>query len=66
MKVRVPLLKTSANSRPGNERVWVEIYSFLKALDSYPDRFAQDPGITFDEHRRSVMARSDAQPRRRA
>jgi hypothetical protein len=66
MKVRVPLLKTSDNSRSGNERVWVEIYGFLKALDSYPDRFAQDPGVTFDEHRRSVMALSHARPRRRA
>ena len=66
MKVRVPLLKTSENSRSGNERVWVEIYSFLKALDSYPDRFAKDPDITFDEHRRSVMELSHAEPRRRA
>jgi len=38
----------------GNEQVRVEIRSFLLALASYPDRFAVNPRITFEEHRSSI------------
>lgn len=50
----------------GNDRVWEEIKAFLKALDSYPARFAADPQITFEEHRASLMmlAQSSAQSHR--
>jgi len=40
----------------GNEQVRVEIQTFLAALTSYPDRFAVNPGITFEEHRISLMS----------
>ena len=33
-----------------NEQVREEMQSFLAALDSYADRFALDPKITFEEH----------------
>jgi hypothetical protein len=39
----------------GNEQVRVEIETFLQALNSYPERFAADPQITFEEHRASLM-----------
>lgn len=39
----------------GNEQVRAEIEAFLQALNSYPERFAADPQITFEEHRASLM-----------
>ena len=44
----------------GNERVLEEIKTFLKALDSYPARFAANPEITFEEHRASLLAFAQA------
>ncbi len=38
----------------GNQQVRNEIQIFLQALHSYPDRFARNPGITFDEYCRSL------------
>jgi hypothetical protein len=65
MKVRMSLSSTSENSLSGNERVRMEILSFLWALDSYPERFAKDPSITFEEHRSSLISLSEPQPQRR-
>lgn len=39
-----------------NEMVRVEMESFLQALESYPQRFASDPHITFEEYRSSLMS----------
>ena len=39
----------------GNEQVRAEIELFLEALNSYPERFAANPQITFEEHRASLM-----------
>jgi hypothetical protein len=50
----------------GNEQVRREIQSFLQALDSYPDRFARNPGITFEEHRSGLVQTASVDPRRRA
>jgi len=33
-----------------------EIDNYLLALSSYPDRFAQDPGVSFEQHLFSMMA----------
>lgn len=41
----------------GNEQVRVEIETFLRALDSYPARFAANPQVTFEEHHASLMPR---------
>ena len=49
---------------PGNEQVRWEIHSFLKALDSYPERFAKEPGITFEQHLCSLVSTAH-EPRRR-
>jgi len=40
----------------GNEQVLVEIQTFLQALASYPDRFAVNPRMTFDQYRSSLAA----------
>ena len=48
-----------------NEQVRIEIQSFLLALDSYPERFAQSPGISFEEHRSSLVEAAAPSLRRR-
>ena len=40
----------------GNEQVKVEMQVFLAALVSYPDRFAVNPRVSFEQHRVSLMA----------
>jgi len=51
----------------GNAQVRVEIRIFLQALNSYPERFARNPDITFAEYCgglvQSTVRRGD--PRRR-
>ena len=39
----------------GNDQVLVEMQTFLLALASYADRVANDPKVTFEEHRVSLM-----------
>jgi hypothetical protein len=48
----------------GNEQVRREIQSFLQALNSYPDRFARNPRISFEEHC-SGLVQAKAESRRR-
>ena len=38
-----------------NETVRAEMQTFLAALVSYPDRFAANPHISFEQHRTSLM-----------
>jgi len=38
-----------------NETVRVEMQTFLAALVTYPDRFAVNPRISFEQHRISLM-----------
>lgn len=38
-----------------NESVRAEMQTFVKALVSYPDRFAVNPRVSFDQHRISLM-----------
>jgi len=38
-----------------NEAVRVEMQAFLAALASYPDRFAANPRISFEQHWGSLM-----------
>lgn len=51
-----------------NELVRIEMRSFLKALASYPECFAINPQITFEQHRTSLVspgtdsARASVQP----
>ena len=47
-KIRPSMKRETAMSI--NQQVLTEIQIFLKALDSYPDRFARDPQITFEQH----------------
>ncbi len=47
-----------------NELARTEIANFLLAMHSYPDQFAQDPRITFEEYRSSFIQVAKPQPRR--
>ena len=38
-----------------NEQVLREMQAFVRALESYPDRFASDPTVTFEEHRSNLI-----------
>ena len=49
-----------------NEKVRVEIQTFLQALNSYPERFKRNPRITFEEHRSGLVQTASVEPRRRA
>ena len=49
----------------GNEQVRKEIRNFLLAVHSYPDRFARDPGVTFEEHHGGLVRDASSASRRR-
>lgn len=49
--------RVSSNDRvSGNEEAYLEIQNFLKALDSYPECFAQNPGVSFEQHHSCIMS----------
>lgn len=49
--------RVSNNDRvSGNEGAYLEIQNFLKALDSYPECFAQKPGVSFEQHQRDFAS----------
>jgi hypothetical protein len=39
-----------------NKQVRRELKKFLQALDSYPDHFAKNPRVSFDQHLRSLQS----------
>src|SRR5271166_5555683 len=41
---------------PRSEQVQEEIQNFLRAIDSYPTRFAKEPRISFQRHLRSFFS----------
>jgi hypothetical protein len=42
----------------GRQQAQQEIATFLKALNSYPDSFARDPYLNFQQHLISVAAQA--------
>jgi len=50
MKVDVKRVTMGEKVMSAEEQVRREIQTFLQALDSYPDSFARNPQITFEEH----------------
>ena len=64
MKARMRHVQPRESVYPGNEQVRVEIQNFLLAIASYPDRFAQDPDISFEQHFGSLAAAGKTDPRR--
>src|SRR5579864_9625301 len=58
-------VRAGERRRAENAQVRREIENFLQALHSYPDRFARDPRVTFEEHHGLVRA-AMTESRRRA
>jgi hypothetical protein len=57
MKTRKQATHTSHVSDAARERsVQQEIDSFVRALSSYPDRFAREPYLSFQQHLSSIVA----------
>lgn len=50
---------------PRNEQVRREIRGFLQAVDSYPERVAKEPRVSFQQHLCSVFGTSQPERRRR-
>jgi hypothetical protein len=50
LKVVVKRVTAGEKSKSVDEQVRREIQTFLQALNSYPESFARNPGITFEEH----------------
>ncbi len=51
-------VQSRAGLLPRNEQARKEIENFLSALNSYPDRAANDPGLTFQQHFYRLLASS--------
>ncbi len=52
--------KQSTQTLPVSDAAWErdvqqEIDSFLRALSSYPDRFAREPYLSFQQHLSSIV-----------
>ena len=63
MKSRRRQVRVGNQRLSGNEQVRREIQSFLRALHSYPERFARDPDVSFEEHRSSLLVLIQADDR---
>jgi len=62
-KRRPALVEPSDAAR--NREVRQEIDAFLQALSSYPDRFAREPYLSFEQHLFSITAESNSAAERR-
>ncbi|MGC2477085.1 MAG: hypothetical protein WA485_22300 [Candidatus Sulfotelmatobacter sp.] len=47
--------RTGSSQMQANEIVRAEMQTFVLALVSYPERFAANPRVSFDQHRISLM-----------
>jgi hypothetical protein len=56
--------RVRVNRVSGNKQVRRELKKFLQALDSYPDRFAKNPKISFEQHLRSLAQSANSHTRR--
>jgi len=65
MKARMINVQRRESLLSGNKQVRSEIRRFLEALNSYPERFAEEPGITFEQHLCNLVSAGVREPRRR-
>jgi hypothetical protein len=64
MKSKIVRVPAGENQVSANEKVRYEMQSFLRAVNSYPDRFARDPKITFEKYCGSLMQSTKSEPSR--
>jgi hypothetical protein len=57
-----PQVQPRTSVPPSNRQVREEIQNFLRALDSYPARFAKHPRVSFQQHLRSLLRESTQSP----
>ena len=50
------------NLESANQQARSEMRSFLQALDSYPERFANDPRVSFEQYCSSLIRAAKAKP----
>jgi hypothetical protein len=62
MKAKMHSILAGHNQLSGNEQVRMEMQIFLHALNSYPERFARNPSITFEEHCGGLVLRAKTEP----
>jgi len=55
MKARNRPIRGSEHPQRENEQVRKQMRIFIAALQSYPRRFAEDRGVSFEEHRRKLL-----------
>lgn len=55
MKAKMHQALVGDSQLSGNEQVRMEIQTYLHALDSYPERFARNPSLTFEEYCSSLI-----------
>ena len=65
MKARMNNVQRRESLLSGNKQVRSEIRRFLEALNSYPERFAEEPGITFEQHLCNLVSGGTREPHRR-
>jgi hypothetical protein len=58
-------IQPRASSGPQNQQARNDMRRFLRAVRSYPDRIAQEPKVTFEQHFTSLFATAKPIPRRR-
>ncbi len=50
------------NKQASNKQATEEIQKFLRALDSYPERVAKEPGVSFRRHLSGIFKASRKKP----
>ena len=65
MKAKRVRVAVGDNQVSANEQVRCKMQSFLRAVNSYPDRFARDPKLSFEKYCGSLMPSTKTEPRRR-
>jgi hypothetical protein len=65
MKSKMHEAALGEDEMSGDAQVRVEIQTFLQAVNSYPDQFARNPDLTFEEHCSSLspVAKTDSNRR---
>ena len=66
MKAKMHPVLVREDQLSDNEHVRREMRIFLQALDSYPERFARNPGVSFEEYCSGLAQQAKPEPRSRA
>jgi len=65
MKAKMHSILAGDNQLSGNEQVRMEMQIFLHALNSYPERFARNPSLSFEEYCGGLVQSAKTEPQGR-